>query len=67
MKAYLDNKLTKHGWQWNLISTLTEGIIRMQIAPAGEFYEHRIKCFNGKTLEEAAHAAEIYIQNNKIN
>ena len=67
MQSYLDKKLNKYGWQWNLVSTLTEGIIRVQIAPAGEGYEPRIKCFNGKTLKETADDAEKYIQNNKIH
>ena len=67
MQAYLDKKLTKHGWQWNLVSTLTEGIIRVQIAPVGPCYESRIKCFNAETLEEAANNAEKYVIENKIN
>ncbi len=66
IQMYLDEKLTKHGWQWNLMSTLTEGIIRVQIAPEGEGFEHRIKCFNGATLTEAVDDAEKYIQENRI-
>lgn len=66
IQTYLNKKLTKHGWQWNLVSTLSEGIVRVQIAPKGEGFEHRIKCFNAETLEEAATAAEKYILEHQL-
>ena len=66
LQKYMDKRLKKHGWRWNLISTLSENITRVQIAPDGEFFEDRITCFNGKTLEDAVEQAEQYIQKNKI-
>lgn len=66
MQKYLDEKLTRHGWQWNLVSTLSEGIIKVQIAPVGKGIERRIKSFNAATLKEAVTDAQKYIQKNKI-
>lgn len=66
LQKKLDKRLRKYGWRWNLVSTLTENIVRVQIAPAGELFEHRIKCFNGKNLEDTIEQAEKYIQENKI-
>ena len=66
LQKMMDKRLKKHGWQWNLISTLSEGVVRVQIAPTGIMFETRIKCFNGSTLEDAITQAEKYINDNKI-
>ena len=66
LQKMMDRRLNKYGWQWNLISTLTENLVRVQIAPSGILFEMRIKSFNGKTLEDAVVQAEKYINKNKL-
>jgi hypothetical protein len=64
LKLNLDAHLNKNGWQWCLVSTLTPGVVRIQMGAADqgdEFDEPWRKCFEGATPEEAIAMAEEFI------
>lgn len=61
----LDKRLNKNGWMWHLISNLTPGVIRIQLADDGEEESNWRKCVEAPTLEQAVAEAEELV--NSIN
>ena len=52
-----------NGWVCGLVSTLTLGIVRIQLMSPGEFEPGWRKCIETPTLEKSITAAEIFTQN----
>ncbi len=61
----LNRRLNKNGWMWHMISNLTPGVIRIQMADDGEEESGWRKCVEAPTLEEAVTEAEKLV--NSIN
>ena len=61
----LSRRLNKNGWAWHMVSNLTPGIIRIQMADDGEEETNWRKCVEAPTLEEAVTEAEKIV--NSIN
>jgi hypothetical protein len=60
-EADLDRRLNVNGWGWMLISTLTPGVVRIQLANAGEEDWGWRACVEAPTLEEAVAQAEALV------
>ena len=57
----MDARLKKNGWDWFLVSTMTPGVVRLQMGQGGEEETMWRKCFEGPTLEQAVIDAEAFI------
>ena len=54
----LSMRLNKNGWAWHMISTLTPGVVRIQMADDGEEETGWRECVEAPTLQEAVDKAE---------
>jgi hypothetical protein len=61
----LSSRLNKNGWAWHLVSNITPGVIRIQMADDGEEETGWRKCVEAATLEDAVMEAEKLV--NSIN
>jgi hypothetical protein len=57
----MDARLHKNGWDWFLISTVTPGVVRLQMGSDGEIETLWRKCFEAPTIEQAVSEAEQFI------
>ena len=61
----LTRRLTKNGWAWHLVSTVTPGVVRIQMGDDGDEETGWRKCVEAPTLEEAIVKGEELV--NSIN
>jgi len=58
----LNRRLNKNGWMWHLVSNLTPGVIRIQLADDGEEETNWRKCIEAPTFEQAVKDAEQFVE-----
>ena len=57
-QADLSQRLNKNGWDWHLVSTVTPGIVRIQMGDDHEEETGWRKCVEAPTLQLALEKAE---------